>query len=306
MRPSVVLYRGPLASCNFACGYCPFAKRVDNAEALARDQAALSRFVAWVSRQSHEMQVFFTPWGEALVRRWYQEAFVALSQMSHITRVCAQTNLSWSQSWLDRCDRARVALWGTYHPGEVSHAKMLARVRRIRARDVRMSLGIVGMREHYAAAVAMREALDPSVYLWVNAYRGEPGYYTDEDVAKWSALDPLFSVNLTPYASAGRACHAGSDAITVDGEGVVRRCHFVPTVLGRIDDPTLFDSLSPTSCPNTTCRCHIGYVHMPELGLREVFEGGLIERIPSHFADRVLLQRDALQVTSRRSLLQVS
>ena len=22
-----ILYRGPLSSCNYACGYCPFAKR---------------------------------------------------------------------------------------------------------------------------------------------------------------------------------------------------------------------------------------------------------------------------------------
>ena len=35
-----ILYRGPLASCNYGCEYCPFAKRKDSREALATDLAA--------------------------------------------------------------------------------------------------------------------------------------------------------------------------------------------------------------------------------------------------------------------------
>ena len=44
-----ILYRGPLSSCNYACGYCPFAKRRETAAELARDRTALERFVAWVA-----------------------------------------------------------------------------------------------------------------------------------------------------------------------------------------------------------------------------------------------------------------
>jgi hypothetical protein len=40
-----ILYRGPLSSCNYACGYCPFAKRRETAAELARDREALARFV---------------------------------------------------------------------------------------------------------------------------------------------------------------------------------------------------------------------------------------------------------------------
>ena len=29
-----ILYRGPLASCNYDCPYCPFAKRRDSTEQL--------------------------------------------------------------------------------------------------------------------------------------------------------------------------------------------------------------------------------------------------------------------------------
>jgi hypothetical protein len=34
-------------------------------------------------------------------------------------------------------------------------------------------------------------------------------------------------------------------------------------------------------CGNATCGCHIGYVHMDELKLYEVFGEGVLERIPA-------------------------
>lgn len=44
-----ILYRGPLASCDYDCGYCPFAKRRDSPEQLRADRAALARFTEWVA-----------------------------------------------------------------------------------------------------------------------------------------------------------------------------------------------------------------------------------------------------------------
>ena len=44
-----MLYRGPLASCNYDCPYCPFAKRRDRPEQLRADREALARFDGWVS-----------------------------------------------------------------------------------------------------------------------------------------------------------------------------------------------------------------------------------------------------------------
>jgi hypothetical protein len=40
-----ILYRGPLSSCNYACAYCPFAKRRESSAELTRDRAALARFL---------------------------------------------------------------------------------------------------------------------------------------------------------------------------------------------------------------------------------------------------------------------
>src|SRR5689334_21655097 len=90
-----ILYRGSLASCNYGCGYCPFAKQVDSAEELAADRASLERFVDWVARCERRISVLFTPWGEALTRPWYRQAMMRLSRMPNVDRVCAQTNLSY-------------------------------------------------------------------------------------------------------------------------------------------------------------------------------------------------------------------
>ena len=47
-----ILWRGPLASCNYGCAYCPFAKKVDSRAELARDRRALERFVDWFARST--------------------------------------------------------------------------------------------------------------------------------------------------------------------------------------------------------------------------------------------------------------
>ena len=70
-----ILYRGPLSSCNYGCGYCPFAKRTrDAGGAGPRPGRAWSgSSTGSAARPADAVGVLFTPWGEALVRRWYQE-----------------------------------------------------------------------------------------------------------------------------------------------------------------------------------------------------------------------------------------
>jgi len=58
----------------------------------------------------------FTPWGEALVRRWYRDAMTRLSHLPQIVRVAAQTNLSCGLDWIENCDLAKLALWTTFIP----------------------------------------------------------------------------------------------------------------------------------------------------------------------------------------------
>lgn len=277
----MILYRGPLASCNYDCAYCPFAKRTDAAADLARDRAALARFVAWVAQQEgRRIGVLFTPWGEALVRRWYQEALVALTGLPHVARAAIQTNLSAPLDWIERCDVAKLALWATYHPGEVPRPRFLQRCRELDRRGVRYSVGVVGLNEHLAEIESLRAELPSGVYLWINAFKDRAEYYAAEDVRRLTEIDPLFPINNVRHPSRGRACRAGHTVIAIDGDGTMRRCHFIKEPLGTIYAPGWEAALQPRACTNATCGCHIGYVHMPELRLDEVFGAGILERVP--------------------------
>jgi MoaA/NifB/PqqE/SkfB family radical SAM enzyme len=286
-----ILYRGPLASCNYDCPYCPFAKRHDSAEQLRADRAALERFVGWVrdNPDGHpSLSVLFTPWGEGLTRAWYRRAIVGLSRLSHVERVAIQTNLAARLGWLSDVDISRAALWATYHPGQVAASVFLARCAELDRLGVRYSVGVVGLPEHLEAARALRRALPDTVYLWVNAAEGHT--YDAAAQALWTELDPHFGYSARPHASYGHECGAGETVVSVSGDGTVRRCHFIPTPIGNLYDGSYRAALRPRPCTNQSCDCHIGYVHLKRLGLTELFAGGLLERIPTWGAPATLLR----------------
>lgn len=124
---------------------------------------------------------------------------------------------------------------------------------------------------------AARGAL-PGVYLWINAAEGRT--YTDAEAADWQAVDPHFGYSRHAHLSAGRPCRTGESVLSVDGDGTVRRCHFVRDVLGNLYDGSYRARLGPRGCPLPVCDCHIGYVHLESLPLYELFAGGVLERVP--------------------------
>ncbi|MET0422367.1 MAG: STM4011 family radical SAM protein [Actinoplanes sp.] len=275
-----ILYRGPLASCNYDCPYCPFGKRRDPPELLRADRADLDRFTGWVRATTDvRLSVLFTPWGEGLTRSWYRDAMVALSHLPHVDRVAIQTNLAVRVGWLADADPATAALWTTYHPGQVSRDRFLSRCADLTALGIRYSVGVVGLPEHLNEARELRSALPPEVYLWVNAADGHR--YDAAAEQAWTELDPLFGYSVRPHLSLDRPCHAGETAISVRGDGTVRRCHFVDEPIGNLYDGSWRAGLRPRNCVNAVCDCHIGYVHLKPLGLRDVFAGGVLERIPA-------------------------
>ncbi|GAA2474795.1 hypothetical protein GCM10010406_08640 [Streptomyces thermolineatus] len=277
-----LLYRGPLASCDYDCPYCPFAKRRDSREQLRADREALERFAGWAEDSTGDrLSVLFTPWGEALTRSWYRRTLVRLSRLPHVRRVAVQTNLSCRTGWLAEADTATLALWCTYHPGQVPYERFLGRCRELDGLGVRYSVGIVGLPEHLEQARRLRADLPEGVYLWVNAAEGH--VYTDAEAARWTELDPLFGYSRHPHRSGGLPCRTGESVVSVDGDGQVRRCHFVPQVLGNLYDGSYRAALRPRACPLAVCDCHIGYVHLESLPLYDVFAGGVLERVPAGF-----------------------
>ncbi|MES3022870.1 MAG: STM4011 family radical SAM protein [Pseudomonadota bacterium] len=276
-----LLYRGTLSSCNYDCHYCPFAKRRDSRGTLARDAAEVARFVAWVGAQARPISVLFTPWGEGLVRRHYREAIRALSTMPHVRQVAIQTNLSCPLSWLESTNKQKVGLWCTYHPGQTTEQRFLERCVRLEAMGVKFSVGIVAMREHFDAIRAMRAKLPQRHYLWLNAYdRRGPAYYSTEDLAWLDRIDPWFKYSRAPVSSRGKACRAGSQALSVDGAGELQRCHFLPERIGNLYEDALGAVLKEENCSRLRCDCFIGYAHRVDLPFDTDFGDGVLARIP--------------------------
>jgi MoaA/NifB/PqqE/SkfB family radical SAM enzyme len=275
-------WRGPLSSCNYDCSYCPFAKQQSSREELAADRAALRRFVTWVGdveRHGRRLSILFTPWGEALIRPYYARALVELSHMQHVRAVAIQTNLSSRLELLADADRRTLALWTTFHPSQTSLDAFVARCAELDALGIRYSVGVVGLREHLDLIEQLRARLRPEVYVWINAYKRELGYYRAGEQERLAAIDRLFSYNAERHASAGQACAAGRDALLVRGDGSVSRCHFVERVLGNLYVDDLDALLGERPCPASSCGCFIGYVHLDRLGLRPRFGSGLAARM---------------------------
>lgn len=276
-----ILYRGPLSSCNYGCEYCPFAKYSETTAEHREDERALNRFVSWVSsRNVDNISVLFTPWGEALIRKRYQQALVRLTNLPHVRKAVIQTNLSCSLNWVDGCDKRKLALWTTFHPSEVSRARFVARCLELQQRGVRFSVGVVGLKEHATEIEALRRELPANVYLWINAYKRISDYYSTEDLERFTAIDTQFPTNNQNHSSLGKACRCGESVISVYGDGTIRRCHFIQQTIGNLYDDDLREVLRDRPCTNHTCGCHIGYVHMDHLKLYQIYGAGVLERIP--------------------------
>jgi len=274
-----ILYRGPLESCNYDCRYCPFAKKKNTRAELAHDRACLEKFTTWVAQQSRPIGILFTPWGEALIRRYYQENLAQLSHLPQVKKVAIQTNISCGLTWLKNVNKDSFALWTTFHQTEVSVEKFLEKCEVLFRLNISFSVGIVGKKEHFEHAAILRQRLPASVYVWVNAYKREPNYYTAEGIRFLNDIDPHFDLNNTIYQTKNKACFAGETSISIDGKGDVKRCHFIAQKIGNIYEQPLSEILAPSPCSNTSCRCYIGYMNLKSLNLEEIYGDKVLERI---------------------------
>jgi MoaA/NifB/PqqE/SkfB family radical SAM enzyme len=280
-----ILYRGSLSSCNYDCNYCPFAKTSNSIAELRQDEKELFRFADWVSVQQRRIGILITPWGEALVHKYYRRAMTTLSRLPHVYRVSVQTNLSAPVDDFADANRETLALWTTFHPSQTSLSRFDARCAELDSLGIRYSVGVVGLREHFEIIEVLRRVLRREIYLWINAFKRDANYYRRDEIERLLAVDPYFHWNLHNYASRGKPCLAGETTFSVDGNGNVRRCHFIDQIIGNIYDSNFADCLKRRVCSAATCGCHIGYVHRPNLKLHDLYGDGLLERIPSDWPE---------------------
>jgi MoaA/NifB/PqqE/SkfB family radical SAM enzyme len=282
----LVLFRTRLEWCNYTCGYCPWNATVQRvpAEAFREDEARLKRILDRVAELPDAVEFFITPKAEYLVLPYWREAVGRLLALPQVERVTVQTNLSFDvRAFLNQVDLSKLALWTTYHPTEVSEDELEtlhAKWRLLQDRGVPFSVGIVGTHENLPHMQRLRQRLDPSVYLWVNAYQRRLNYYTPEQLVAIRSVDPYFDLNNQYFPSRGRPCTAGQRAVYLDDEGDLRRCFFVGDVIGNLfrDDWRRLDA--PRSCPRDTCHCYVGHMHIVELDFRWIYGKYLAARIP--------------------------
>lgn len=279
-----ILYRGVLSGCNYSCNYCPFAKRKDSKEVLKQDAVDLQRFVDWVKTQTqHSIGILFTPWGEGLIRKHYQQAIIELSTMPHVNKVAIQTNLTCTLSWLERVNKEKVALWATYHPTQIDRATFLAKCSQLDTLHIKHSVGVVGFKNELDEIEIFRSQLNPNTYLWINVDKEALEPYTDTEIARMKKIDPYVGFNLIDHISKDLPCKAGHTAFSVDGNGNAMRCHFIKNIIGNIYDSNFEQCLYPRLCTNSICNCHIGYVHLDKLSQNEIYGNQILERIPNKF-----------------------
>ncbi len=285
MNITRILYRGSLTSCNYACGYCPFAKTTNTRDELNRDRNELHRFVDWVEASRRPIGVFITPWGEAIIHRYYREAMSRLTWIDHVQRVAIQTNLSGQIEDLKLARPERLAIWATFHPSETDVESFLSRCSKLRGLNIRFSVGVVGFKENFEVIEELRRQLPHDVYLWINVPKSSKIEYSENDIEFLRSIDPYVDWNMRQWLSRGKLCRTGLTSFTVDGSGDMRRCHFVESVIGNIYREDVWQLLRSAVCPNATCGCHIGYVHRDDFALERIYGDNLLERIPAHWPD---------------------
>lgn len=263
MAEDLVLYwRGPLDACNYGCGYCPFAKRPARQETLQHDRRALDRFVRHIEQHDEwSYTLVFTPWGEALIWPWYQEALVHLGGLPQVRRVGAQSNGSGPSAWTAQA--RNLVLWLTWHPSEVPLERFAERLRGFQAS---LAVGVVAQPGRVDEVRRLRAALPAGASLWINALR-PGGRYTDEEVAALTELDPNFPLDRAGVRSGGRPCAAGERSLLVEGDGTLRRCHLVQRPVGNLYADDLRAVLRPRPCPRALCDCYVGYTWSAGAGL---------------------------------------
>jgi MoaA/NifB/PqqE/SkfB family radical SAM enzyme len=127
--------------------------------------------------------------------------------------------------------------------------------------------------------VEMRRRLPSDVYLWLNAQQPRRRPYSDDEIARFSEIDPMFRKTFQREPSRDRSCRAGETSFTVDGNGDMRRCHFVDEVIGNVFASDWRSALEQRKCPRQFCNCFLGKAQLLAADLTSYFGDQLLERI---------------------------
>ncbi len=276
-------YRNYLRYCNYKCSYCPFSKYKLNKDDLEKDKTYFGKFTDFLKESTDKYRIFIAPRGEVLNFEHYKSGILMLANLDNITEIVVQTNLSGDPGWLRNVNKDKVSLWTTYHPRETEFENFYKNIEFLDRENVRFSVGIVGVHEHFDMILALKEKMkflkNTKPYLWINAYKDKRDYYSDGDIEFLTEADPLFGINLKNYRSKECECRTGESVFRVEYNGVVHRCWQDRKGLGNIFKDNIADMKISGGCRHSRCTCYIGYTHIKDLNLGEVYKKSLLGRM---------------------------
>lgn len=269
-----ITYRGYLKSCNYTCFYCPFSKRLMSKNELEKDEEALYKFVKKLENIdfANPIDLFFTPYGEALIHNYYQKTICELSKKAFINKIGIQTNLSLDiKRWLNLdADFSKIYIWATFHNSMTDIDEFVEKVS-ILNNYHNISVGVVGNPDDAIVIKELRYKLPVEVYLWVNKMDGLGRKYTDEEYKFFSEIDPMF---INEFSGKNEECNAHITDIFVRENGEILNCNITRKKLGNIYND---DFISSSVC-NSKCDCYLAYSHRKNFS--EFFGENYLFRVP--------------------------
>jgi 3-deoxy-D-manno-octulosonate 8-phosphate phosphatase KdsC-like HAD superfamily phosphatase len=263
MNLKTIYYRGHIRSCNYHCHYCPFRKTHSN---LAEDEAALKHFCEKVPSLGNNLTIMFVPHGEAMIHDYYHRAIADLCKQENVSIVGCQTNLSFDiEKFAENIGSniSKISLWCTFHPSQVSIEDFLKQCEKLIEYRISFCVGSVGHPSDIPVLQRLKDNLPHDIYMWINAEDGLRREYTDEEIAAFSSIDPLFNLELKNTAADSALCIAGRENIFVRGNGDYFSCNISKVKLGNIysDEKNKTEKI----CRAKNCDCYLAYSNRLEM-----------------------------------------
>lgn len=283
----MLLYRGSLKSCNYHCSYCPFSKHPIAKRELEKDKSDWLRFCQSLAARAETLGLFgvmVVPYGEAMIHPWYWKGLGILSRLPQTEAIGIQTNLSFSlDDFLTEFLQSggipeKLRLWATFHPEMISPEVFAQACQNVRNKGILLSAGAVGVPENLPLLTRLRSLLPPSVCLWINKMDGLKRPYTQAEEQQFTAIDPLFSRELSRVPADKSRCR---HRLFIEGSGIMRTCNLTAPLPGNwYQEP--FAIPSP-ECRRKTCSCYLAYAGRDDFANHLLFGRYPLFRIPRRY-----------------------
>jgi len=269
-----IYYRGYAKDCNYSCSYCPFAKNTEKKKDF--DEKYLNKFVEYIENTNFKniVSIMFTPYGEALTKKYYYDAIARLSKCDQVESVSCQTNASFeAKVFLKSLEESnanfnKIALWASFHKEMTSVEAFTTNILQLNDR-ISLSVGTVGFKEDQNDIERLRKLLPLDIYLWVNKPEGQK---TDD--MDFSYIDPLYKLEKQTMKCNINSCTAGIDSILVKENGSIYLCHSSKKSVGNLYqdfkiDKTPLETCHSRTCQAGLCHCYLMYCHRTDIDFPE-------------------------------------